>query len=66
MHLQINFYNLNIVINSLHNRFENTPVGQFKSWFKQIPYKTKNMSHNLKHDLHVLNPPKPYKTKNMV
>ena len=31
--------------------------------FKQIPYKTKSMSQNLKHDLHVLNPPNPTKPK---
>ena len=36
-------------------------MGQFKSWFKQIPCKTK--SQNLKHDLYVLNPPNPTKPK---
>ena len=40
-----------------------TNWNDIKSWFKQIPYKTKNMSQTLKHDLHVLKPQNPTKPK---
>ena len=40
-----------------------TNCNHMNSWFNQFPYKTNNMSQNLKHELHVLKTPNPTKSQ---